>query len=597
MTTNHRLEQDMPARSRARRGLPALAVVLALLAGCAPAAPGGAANASEITDPTAQLARSATGVVASASVYATEVGARVLAEGGNAVDAAVATAFTLAVTEPSMSGLGGRASTLVRLPDGTVVGFNGLNQVPQGYRAGTDALPGYERAATPGVPATLVQLHEAHGSLPLARVMAGAIRLAEEGFVLPPDEAGRWAGAAEELASYPASQAIWLRPDGSPFRGGDRFRNPALARTLRAIAERGREGFYGGWVADSIHADMTRNGGFITRDELAGFRALPAIPARGNYRGYAVLSNFRPASGHTVVEALHIMQEVELPGLDREAAWAAVVSQAMQIALGERSGDFGSEEESARVLTSREHARERARGVQVPARVDERAPAGVGAASWPGEGGAPEPWRGEGRGPAFGEDAFQAPRGTLVSAPGDRENTTHLAVADAQGMVVTHTQSNGPSLGTRLTASGLGFFYATRLGSTPGSRPSSTIAPTLVLHPDGRPWFALGGAGDSRILSAVIQIVSRRIDHGMSLEDAVRAPRVHPGEARAMSAEAGPVSAWDEEDLARLVGWGFEPEATPSGFFGRSHAVELEGGTILGVAEPRWTGSAVGVRR
>ncbi|MEX1257906.1 MAG: gamma-glutamyltransferase [Gemmatimonadota bacterium] len=580
-------------RGRARPAVLAwgIATLVFAIAGCVGwAGGGGPVGAEALTARAAQVVRSDVGVVASASVLATEVGAGILAAGGNAVDAAVATGFALAVTEPSMSGLGGRASTLIRLPDGAIVGFDGLNQVPHGYAPESGLPPGYERAAIPGVPAALVRVHEAHGTLPLARVMEGAIRLAEEGFALPADEAARWAGGVGDLAEYPASRELWLRPDGSPREAGERFRNPDLARALRAIAADGWAGFYSGWVADSIHAEMTRLGGFITREELAGYDALSAIPARGSYRGYEIASNFRPAAGHAVVEALQILEEVGVPEADEGARWAAVVSQAMQLAISDRNGNHGSEEESAAVLTSREHARTRAEEITVPTAV------GVGVGSGVGWG------RGVGQFGEVGAEiarewSFDVPPGTLVTSPSDREATTHLVTADASGMVVTHTQSNGPAMGTRLTASGLGFFYATRLGSTPGSRPSSTIAPTLVLHPDGRPWFALGGAGDARIISAVIQVVSRRIDHEMTLPEAVAAPRVHPNGLTGVSVESGPVGRWEAADLALLREQGFEVEGQPSGFFGRVHAVEFEAGGLLGVAEPRWTGSAVGVRR
>jgi len=268
----------------------------------------------------------------------------------------------------------------------------------------------------------------------------------------------------------------------------------------------------------------------------------------------------------------------------------------MQLAISERGANFGSEEESAGILTSLEHAANRATEVNVPPTTEAGAeiPGARPVPATPPAALSDEPeWTFVG--PDFPSAVFSAPPGTLVAGAADRENTTHMAVADANGMVVTHTQSNGPSMGTRLTASGLGFFYATRLGGTPGSRPASTIAPTLVLHPDGRPWFALGGAGDARIISAVVQVVSRRIDHGMSLEEAMAAPRVHPSSMQAFSAEAGPVGAWSVAELAQLEQWGFLPEQSPSGFFGRVHAVEFEESGLLGVAEPRWSGTAVGV--
>jgi len=606
-----------------RRRLTVL-VCLAAVSACATPAPTGDAAVAEITDPAAQVVRSAGGAVAAASVPATQVGARVLADGGNAVDAAVATAFALAVSEPSMSGLGGRASMVIRTPDGEVFGIDGLNQVPMGYEDGTDVASGFGRAAVPGVPAALVRAQEEHGSWPLARVMEGAIRLAEEGFALPADEAARWASAADEMAQYPASRATFLRPDGTPYEAGDHFRNPALARTLRAIAEGGADAFYRGWIADSMHVHMERGGGFMTRADLAGYRALDAILVRGTYRGHELISNFRPSSGHSVVQALQTMQALgPAPGPEEEAAWAALLGQSMHWALEDRGRSFGSEEESARVLTSTAHARDRASRIVVPGAgggaggsfgsesavpdahgavpgggvevAEARAPAVPAPASDPGAAEA-RGWRLAAEIPGLPEhpDAWQVPVGALVVAPGDRGATTAMATTDASGMTVAHTQSNGPSLGTRLVASGLGFAYATRLGSEPGSRPSSTISPTVVIGPDGSLRFALGGAGDSRIITAVIQVVSRVVDHGMSLVDAVAARRVHPTDSLDLRLEEGPVGRWSEEERATLEGWGFEIDTAPSSYYGRVHAVEPPNGAdALGVAEPRWTGSAV----
>lgn len=568
-------------------------VSVAVLAGCVTASPVGEGDAP-ITDPTAQVVRSAGGAVAAASVLATEVGARVLAEGGNAVDAAVATGFALAVTEPSMSGLGGRASMVIRTPEGEVFGIDGLNQVPWSYTEADDLPSGYARAAVPGVPAALAKAQEEHGSWPLARVMEGAIRLAEEGFALPADEAGRWASAADELAEYPASRATFLRPDGTPYEAGDHVRNPALARTLRAIAEDGIDAFYRGWIADSMHVDMERHGGFVTRSELARYRALDAILVEGTYRGYGLVSNFRPSSGHSVIQALQTMEAVgPAPPAEEGAAWAAIVGQAMHWALEDRGRSYGSEEESARRLTSQAHAAERAEEIRVPPRV------GVDGRQRGRAAGEQRGWRVAAMVPGLSEHpaASEVPVGALVVAPSDRGATTAMAATDARGMTVAHTQSNGPSLGTRLVASGLGFVYATRLGSEPGSRPSSTIAPTLVIAPDGSLRFALGGAGDSRIITAVVQVISRVLDHGMSLDDAVAAARVHPTGPLALRLEEGPVGVWSASETASLRAWDFELDTAPSTYYGRVHAVAPgSGGNALGVAEPRWTGSAAGPR-
>jgi gamma-glutamyltranspeptidase/glutathione hydrolase len=528
-----------------------------------------------ITSPAAQIAHSTRGVVASATVQATAVGAQVLAEGGNAVDAAVATAFALAVTEPSMSGLGGRAAMLVRQPDGTVIGIDGLNQVPSIYKEKSGIPEPYERAAIPGVPAALAQVLAAHGTWPLARVLQPAIDLATHGFELGAGEAGRWAAAREQLLQFGAGRGTYLRPDGSLWKAGERPTNPLLAATLQRLSTDGVDAFYRGPIAEAIDADMRARGGFVLREELAAYRALPALVVRGTYRGHEIVSNFRPAAGQAVVQALHTLELVAVPPHGDEARWAAVMGQAMHWALADRSMRRGTEPESAQFLTSQDHARERAGRVVVPARL----PASAHAVN-------AEPFQGAG---------FLYPPGTLVTAPDDREATTHLSVADSSGRVVTLTQSLGPAMGTRLVAPGLGFLFATRLGTTPGSRPASTVAPTLVVSPGGTRVVALGGAGDSRIISAVIQVVSRLLDHGLTLPAAMLAPRVHPDAERTLRVEDGPLSAWTSVDRDRLSGWGFTLVPSPAGFFGRVHAVEVVfGQPMLAVAEPRWTGGAAG---
>ena len=290
---------------------------LTFLASACASAPSGPATATSgppassatvaITDPAAQHASSAQGVAASATPEATAAGARVLAEGGNAVDAAVAVGFALAVTEPSMSGLGGRASVIVRLPDGNVIGIDGLNQVPNSYRADSGIPEVYERAAIPGVPAALGSVLAQHGTWPLERVIAPAIALAEHGFILSEAEAGRWAAAQKELAAFGAGRGTYLKADGTLWRAGDRVANPLLARTLRTLAANGVAAFYRGAIAAEIDHDMVEQKGFLTRGELAAYEALPAIVVKGTYRGHQLASNFRPAAGHAVIQALQKM--------------------------------------------------------------------------------------------------------------------------------------------------------------------------------------------------------------------------------------------------------------------------------------------------
>ena len=363
------LDALMPSMTRTpRRSIAALVLVLASACAAAPVRPVPPAPGSPaaITPPAAQQAHGEHGVVASATPWATEVGATVLAEGGNAVDAAVATAFALAVTEPSMSGLGGRASLIIRTPDGALHGIDGLNQVPRAYKANSGLPPGYERAAIPGMPAALARALSEHGTWTLARVLAPAIRLAEEGIVLREAEAGRWAAAAPELIKYPAARGTYLKADGSPWRAGDRVTNALLARTMQTLAAEGIESFYRGSIAAAIDADMRRQGGFILREDLAAYEALAAIPARGTYRGFQIASNFRPAAGHAVIQALQSMEDLAVPGPHEPARWAAVVGQAMHYALADRGLRAGTEEESAQRLTSLAHARDRAKNIVIP---------------------------------------------------------------------------------------------------------------------------------------------------------------------------------------------------------------------------------------
>lgn len=531
--------------------------------------------AEAATRPPTQVVRSAAGVVSSASIPATEVGAAVLAAGGNAADAAVAVGFALAVTEPSMSGIGGRASIVVRTPDGQVHGIDGLNQVPWGFREGEGA-EGYERATIPGVPAALEHLRARFGGWEAGPLLEPAVALARYGFPLAEGEARRISGAADELAAFPGSSA-YLHPDGRGWEAGDIFVQPGKARVLEALARDGIASFYHGWIADSIHVDMARSGGFVTRDDLARYEALEAVPVQGSYRGHTLLSNFRPASGHAVIQALQTVEILEGMGGGTEPRLhrSLLMGESLRHAIDDRNMVMGDEEASALHLTSAAHARARAGEIQRTrdfAALDRGTGSGMAQAAEPTAG----PWR----------------PGQLVTDPTDREATTHFTVVDADGMVVSVTQSLGPSLGTRVASPALGFAYATRLGSEPGSRPASTISPTIVLDPRGDFLMALGGAGDARIISAVAQVIHAAVGRGLPLDQAVAEPRMHPlGEAE-MRVEEGPTSAWTAEEWAALEGAGLEIVGSPSGYFGRVHAVARDGSLFVGVAEPRWEGSA-----
>jgi gamma-glutamyltranspeptidase/glutathione hydrolase len=533
------------------------------LLGCEPQAPEHPAYRPD------QLARSPHGMVVSGSPLATDVGVQVLESGGNAVDAAVATAFALSVVEPSMSGLGGRTQILLRTAAGAYAGIDGTTEVPAGAPAEPaeeEDLYGYATIGIPGTVAALAVAHAAHGTRPWAELIAPAIVLAEEGFDLPTRAAERIAGVADQLGEFEGSAHYFLKPDGSPYGGGERLVQLELARTLRAIAEGGADAFYQGWIADSIVADMERGGGFVRRDDLAHYEARRSLVVRGSYRGYELVGTYLPASGATTIEALQILEHFNLTDRAGTPEWLALTAQALLLSFEDRTEDLGTVVEQAHTLVSKEWAATRAEQVEDP-----RAAQSV--AMSPGALGAAE-----------------------------AAHTTHLSVADGEGGLVALTQSLGPTMGSKVAAGGLGFVYAATMGYLgtlpPGTRPWSSQSPLIVLK-DGEPAYVLGAAGARRIISAIVEVVSRVVDEELGLADAMALPRFHPTPA-VVYMEGRRAATWSAADMAELASFGFTPEARASApYFARIHGIEFDelANAYIGVADPRGNGSARGARR
>ncbi len=511
-----------------------------------------------------QLAMSSHGMVVTASTLATGVGAAVLESGGNAIDAAVASAFALSVVEPSMSGLGGRTQILLRTPDGDFLGIDGTTEIS---RAFDPAHPpsdhpsrGYQTIATPGTVAALALALERYGTRSLSEILAPAIRLAEGGFTLPAEEAERIAGVADQLAEFEGSRRYFLKPDGTPHAGGERFVQADLGRALRAIADSGATVFYRGWIADSIAADMKRHGGLVTRSDLAQYEAKPARVVRGSYRGFDLVGTYLPASGATTIEALQILENFELESRVGGAEWVALTAQALLLSFEDRT------REAAETILSKSWASERAAAIEDPASVAALQVANASPFDW-------EP-----------------------------AHTTHVSVADGQGGFVALTQSIGPTMGSRVAAPGLGFVYASTLGylapQPPGARPFSSQSPMIVTR-NGQPRWVLGAAGARRIISSIVQVVSRLVDDNPSLADAMAGPRFHPT-TNQLIVENRPGASWTAEELTGLRDFGFNVEARSfAAYFARLYAIEVdpERGGFIGVADPRWSGGARGVER
>jgi gamma-glutamyltranspeptidase/glutathione hydrolase len=518
-----------------------------------------------------QISRSALGMVVSGAPLATDAGRRILESGGNAVDAAVATAFALAVVEPSMSGLGGRTQILIRTGDNDFVGIDGTTEVPAGAPVadpeGEANAYGYETVGIPGTVAALAAAATSYGTKPLAELILPALELAEGGFPLPAEQARRFASAADELSESVGARMYFLAGGFGAPTAGEQFIQHDLAVVLRAISDEGPDVFYRGWIAESIAVDMRRNGGFVAQPDLAAYVARPSPIVFGNYRGYDLMGTYLPASGATTIEALHILEQFDLAGRAGSSEWLALIGQALLLSFEDRVADLGPPEIHAQTIVSKQWAALRAAAVRDPAIAQ------AGAVLGP----------------------------PVPVAETESPYTTHLSVADSDGMLVALTQSLGPTMGSKVATPGLGFLYAATMGYlgelAPGDRPFSSQSPFIVMRGD-EPAFVLGASGARRIISAIVSVLSRVMDQEMSLAEAMAQPRLHPT-GGVFAVEMHDAISWSASAVDDLRRFGFmpDPRSTVS-FFARIHGIawDAAAGEYIGVADPRWVGTAAGQR-
>src|SRR5210317_84978 len=526
----------------------------------------------------------ANSMAVTAHPIATAAARDVLARGGNAADAAVAAGMMLAVVEPSMSHLGGRIQVLVRSPDGTYQGYNGMTEVPAGYAAPKKPVSqGYGAIATPGVVAGLSRLHSEHGSLRWPVLLQEPARIAADGFALLPGAAARYETGLELFRENPGFQQTFIKEDGNTYDAGDVLKQPALAHTIARLAEAGADDFYKGEIARQIAADMAANGGFVTAGDLAAYKVLDGRNVTTNYRGFDVHSLAAPAGGGLVIKTLNILENFELATMT-DVQWAAVVNQALARAIN--SMDEDRAEADLDRVEDKAWAAQQAASIRVPAAMPVNASVATTLSS------AGHDWAGS----HWGQDSH---------------HTSHFTIADCDGRVVSITQTVGPLFGSRVITPGLGFVYATTMGSylsatdqVPGSRPRTTIAPTVVTR-DDEVVLALGAAGGLRILSAIVQTISRYVDQQHDPATAVSLPRVHPAHSETESGERvtlgeqinlemTPESGWSPAVAEALRTAGFEvvPVETHASF-GRVHLVARSGKAWQGVADPDWEGTAM----
>ena len=481
---------------------------------------------------------------------AMEAGRAILAEGGNAMDAAAAAAFALMVTDPLMSSVGGRAQILIRLADGTVFGIDGATQAPLRVDEPANIGHGYGTVPIPGAPAALEEMLREYGTLSLAQVLEPAIRLAEDGFTVAPDVHDALRSYEDRLTLYPGTRAHFYKSDGSPYSEGETLRQPALARTLRALAEEGAEALYRGSLADIFVADMEEHGGLVRHDDLDQYQPRVGEVVHGEYRGHEIVARGGNCDGASVIEMLQILEHFQLGTLERESPeYIHTMAQALYVGLtDEYVPDW--------MQVSKDHAARRKREIDP-----------TQALPIPVRGGAPE---------------------------GD---TNHLSVVDREGNAVAITQSIGPNFGSKVASPELGFFYAYSYDMNdepvPFQREKTSQSPTMILK-GGGPFLVLGSAGSSRIPGSIVRTVVNVIDHGMSLWDAVTSRRWFIAENQLRIEASGLPAA----TLERLEELGYELYLYEGldGYFARVHAVlvDADTGLLVGASDPRDFGAAGG---
>ena len=517
--------------------------------------------------PQQKVVRSRKGVVTTAHPLATNAGIEMLEAGGNAMDAAVAAAFTLSVVEPSMGGIGGRAQILIYTPAGGVQGIDATTQAPPIYEF-KDTLEvehGYETIAVPGVVKGLTDGLSEFGSLSLAQVMTPAIGYAQNGFALLPGEAFRQKFVNDVLKEFAGTRQYYLNKDSTTKEAGNWVIQNDLAKVLKAISEKGSDVFYRGWIAQAMVRDVRENGGFLTLESLANYKAERSHIVTGSYRGYVLKALWLPAYGAITIEALQILEQLPA-NLNEDRAWARAVYHAVQSAYLDRNEQKTLDD--AERFTSKFWAKKRATDT----------PFITG---------------------SFDDPSSRETKDSISTMPKDSDgHTSHLTVVDKNGMIVSLTQTIGPTMGSKVATPGLGFLYAQTMGGylgkvEPGLRVPSHISPVLVFK-DNKPFIALGAAGGSRIPSSIVNVISRIIDQGLPLAEALHSPRVHPLE-EGISLEIVDEVSWNKDDSTYFsqLGYMVEMKRLP-GQFGRIHGAMLDTltGEWIGCADPDWEGTA-----
>jgi gamma-glutamyltranspeptidase / glutathione hydrolase len=464
------------------------------------------------------------GMVVTAQHLASDVGAAILRQGGNAVDAAVAVGYALAVTHPCCGNLGGGGFMTIHLADGRNTFINFREKAPLAARAdmfldargnliGDASLNGFLAAGVPGTVMGLEAARQRYGTLPRPTLMAQAIRLAEDGFVLSRGDVDELEVGTPEFRKRPNVAAVFLNHE-APYRPGERLVQTNLAKTLRAISEAGPQAFYQGSIAAAVVSASQAGGGLLTAQDFASYTVTESAPLSCRYRGFTIVSAPPPSSGGVVLcEMLQVLAAYPLQALGFHSSDSVhLMAEAMRWAYRDRNTYLGDpafvDNPVARLLSTRH-----AEAIRAHIRPHRATPSSALAAV----------------------------------AADEKSTTTHYSVVDGRGNAVAVTYTINDDFGAKVIAGDTGFFlndemddFAAKPGKAnlfglvqghanaiaPGKRPLSSMTPTIVLK-DGKPVWVVGSPGGSRIITTVLEIIVNVIDHGMTLQEAVDAPRIH----------------------------------------------------------------------
>lgn len=525
------------------------------------------------------------GMVVSQNAMASKVGADILRRGGNAVDAAVAIGFALAVTLPRAGNIGGDGFMLVHdAKSGEQVFLDFRSVAPKAAtlamfvnNQGQESPIASRGYLAPSVPGTVAGLHMAHkkfGKLPWSDVVAPAISLARDGVILTPDEAFVFGWGKERLSTSAAAKAAYYKPDGTLYRAGERLKQPDLAWTLTQIAKHGADGFYKGPVAELFATDMKAHGGLITADDLAAYRAVERKPLRGTYRGLDIVTA-PPASagGATLLNMLNIVENFNLKQNGAGSAKSLhIMAEAMKLGYSDRYvllGDTDFVTAPIQGFISKSYARTRAERID-PDKAKPIAEMGVG-----------DPFK------------YESP------------STTHFSVADAQGNVVSTTYTLGADFGSGVMIAGTGVLLNNQMNNfshaqaakalreglppppnamAPGKRMLSTMMPTIVMK-NGNPWLITGTPGGSTIINTVMQVIVNVVDFNLNVEEATHQPRIFQDTSDKLRVE--PNFNPDTVQILKSMGHNITSDET----MGSAQSIMIENGLFLGAADPRRPGA------